>query len=121
MIVLFDSTVLIDSLNFVAGAMEVITRHPDGSISIVSWIEVMAGARNTSESETLRGFLSVFRCLPLDDEIAEQASILRREKKLKLPDAIIFATAQVHHATLVTRNTRDFSEQMPGVRVPYKI
>ncbi len=121
MIVLFDSTVLIDSLNFVAGAMEVITRHPDGSISIISWIEVMAGARNPSEAQILRGFLSGFRCLPLGNEIAEQAYILRREKRLKLPDAIIFATAQIHHATLVTRNTRDFSENMPGVRIPYKM
>jgi hypothetical protein len=34
---------------------------------------------------------------------------------------VIWATAQVHQCLLVTRNTRDFDANDPGVRVPYVI
>jgi hypothetical protein len=38
-----------------------------------------------------------------------------------LPDAIIRATAEVHQSLLVTRNTRDFDPNEPGVRAPYTL
>ncbi len=37
----------------------------------------------------------------------------------RLPDAIIWATAREASALLVTRNTKDFPADVPGVRVPY--
>lgn len=40
---------------------------------------------------------------------------------MRLLDALILATAQTSGAILVTRNTEDFPETMPGVRVPYKL
>ena len=46
---------------------------------------------------------------------------LRRERRLKLPDALIWATARRHGSLLVTRNTKDFPKDDPGVRVPYSI
>ena len=49
------------------------------------------------------------------------AEAVRYVCELKLPDAIIFATADVEGRLLVTRNTRDFSPDDPGVRVPYRI
>jgi predicted nucleic acid-binding protein len=119
--ILFDSTVLIDCLNGLPDAVATIKQNSGAWISVISWIEVMAGAQSTPGSDKIKLFLMDFLCLPLDDQIAEQASLLRHQKKLKLPDAIIFATAQVHHAVLITSNTRDFSEKMPGVRVPYKM
>ena len=36
-------------------------------------------------------------------------------------DAIILATAQIRGRVLVTRNTRDFPANMPGIRVPYTL
>jgi predicted nucleic acid-binding protein len=49
-----------------------------------------------------------------------RAAALRRERpRLKLPDAIILATAQTRGRVLVTRNTKDFPAEMPGIRVPY--
>lgn len=32
---------------------------------------------------------------------------------------IIWATAQSESALLITRNTKDFPDDLPGVRVPY--
>ena len=46
---------------------------------------------------------------------------LRKKHKIKLPDAIVWATAQVNQCILVTRNTKDFPHHAPGIRVPYRI
>jgi predicted nucleic acid-binding protein len=47
--------------------------------------------------------------IALDATIAARAVTLRRSHHIKLPDAIIRATAQVRAMLLVTRNTRDFT------------
>jgi hypothetical protein len=46
---------------------------------------------------------------------------LRRAHHIRLPDAIIWATAQTNNAVLVSRNTKDFNADWDGIRVPYKI
>lgn len=51
--------------------------------------------------------------------IAERAVAIRREHRMRLPDAIIWASAQSQGALLVTRNSNDFPPEEPGVRVPY--
>lgn len=41
-----------------------------------------------------------------------------RSSRLRLPDAIIWATAQDEQTPLLTRNTKDFPLGTPGVIVP---
>ena len=53
-------------------------------------------------------------------DVTEQAVALRREHRIRLPDAIIWATARASGALLVTRNTKDFPANDPGIRVPYQ-
>jgi predicted nucleic acid-binding protein len=59
--------------------------------------------------------------VPVDEQIAERAVGLRRVYRIRLPDAIIWATAQVHAMLLVTRNTKDYPADDPGVRAPYRL
>ena len=66
-------------------------------------------------------WVPILQILPLDESVAERAVALRRTYRLRLPDAIIWATAQVHDAQLVTRNTKDFHADWEGVRVPYQV
>lgn len=80
----------------------------------------MTGTTERNERET-RLFLSGFTSLPLTTEVAERAAVLRRTHSIKLPDAVIQATAQVAGRLLVTRNTRDFSVDDPGIRIPYRV
>jgi len=54
-------------------------------------------------------------------EVAAEAVKLRRMFRLRLPDAIIWATARTQACLLVTRNTKDFPASEPGVRVPYTV
>lgn len=67
-------------------------------------------------------FLSRFGLDEIDDEISRRAAALRRERpRLKSPDAIILATAQIRGRVLITRNTKDFPAAMPGIRIPYTL
>jgi predicted nucleic acid-binding protein len=115
---LFDTNILIDYLNAVPQARDELGRYETISISVISWMEVLVGARPEVEEAT-RAFLTGFGIIELDSEVAERAVSLRRRHGIKLPDAIIWAAAEVHSLLLVTRNTKDFGEDAPGVRVPY--
>jgi predicted nucleic acid-binding protein len=117
---LFDTNILIDYLNGVPAARDELDRHEDKAISIVTWMEILAGAAPKVEAGT-RAFLDGFQIIALDNPIAERAVTLRKSNKIKLPDAIILASAQANARLLVTRNTKDFQASDPGVRGPYII
>lgn len=57
----------------------------------------------------------------LSRKIAEIAVKERKKQRLKLPDAMILATADAEGCILVTRNTRDFDSNDPQVRFPYTL
>ena len=119
----FDSNIVIDALAGFGPARDEIDRATDlGSrawISRAVWIEVMS----KGEGEGLRraeSLLSGFGIDEIDEEIASRAAALRRERpRLKAMDAIILATALTRGRVLITRNTKDFPANMPGIRVPY--
>jgi predicted nucleic acid-binding protein len=116
---LFDTNVLVDYLNAVPEARTELQRYSGKAISIITWMEVMVGASGDLEAAT-RVFLNGFDVIPLDETIADRAVNLRRNRRIKLPDAIIWATAQANAMLLVTRNIKDFAADDPGVRMPYK-
>jgi len=116
---LFDTNILVDYLNAVPQARTELQRYTEKAISIITWMEVMVGADHQLEAAT-RSFLNSFDVLAVDELIAERAVSLRRNHRIKLPDAIIWATAQVHAMLFVTRNTKDFPSDDPGIRAPYK-
>ena len=116
---LFDTNILIDYLNGVEQAKTELERYSDKAISVITWMEVMVGA--TPETEMIiRTFLHSFDTLPIETRVCEVAVKLRKKHNIKLPDAIVWATAQANKRILVTRNTKDFSPDEPGVRVPYQ-
>lgn len=117
---LFDTNILIDYLNGIKPAGDELIRYQDVAISIVSWMEVLAGAPPAFESDTRR-FLTRFDLVGIDERIADRAVSLRRTHRIKLPDAIIWASALVESRLLVTRNERDFPADDPGVRIPYRL
>ena len=117
---LFDTNILIDYLNGVEAAKGEIARYQRPAISVISWIEVLAGTKPGLETET-RKFLSSFERIELTGPIADRAVALRRAAKMRIPDVIILATARVENLLLVTRNTKDFAADGPGIRVPYRI
>jgi hypothetical protein len=104
----------------VPAARDELSCYDNKAISVVTWMEVMAGAPTAVEGGT-RAFLGDFVLVGLDQEVAERAVMLRRAHRLKLPDAIVWASAQVRSMLLVTRDIKGFPASDPGVRVPYRI
>lgn len=117
---LFDTNILIDHLKGIEAARTELRLHDDPAISVITWIEVMVGASAANEAAT-RSFLNRFRLILIDSEIAEAAVRLRRNRRIRLPDALIWATARVGSRLLVTRNTADFPPDDPGIREPYRV
>jgi predicted nucleic acid-binding protein len=120
MIAVFDTNIVIDALNGLPEADAEYGRYERVLISRITWMEVLVGAQG--DDAQLRDFLEThFEIIPLDLAVAETAVRLRRAHHLRLPDAVIWATAQTNNAVLVSRNTKDFNPDWDGIRVPYKI
>jgi predicted nucleic acid-binding protein len=118
--VLLDTNILIDYLNGLEQAQTTLSRFDDSAISLITWMEVMIGTTAATQADT-KLFLATFELIAIDDAVAAQAVILRQTKRIKLPDAIIWASAQTQHRLFITRNTKDFAENEPGVMIPYQV
>ncbi len=117
---LVDSNILIDYLRDIPEALSELALYRDPAICSVSWIEVMVGVTPALESIT-RNFLDRFVVVPLDEAVAERAVQLRRTHRLKLADAIAWASAQVTGRIFVTRDAKDFARIDPSIRIPYTL
>ena len=75
----------------------------------------------SSEEETaLPSYIQACPSYPLDDGVIQQAIKLRQQKKMKLGDDIIAATALEYEIPLVTRNEDDFKHiQSLDLKYPF--
>jgi predicted nucleic acid-binding protein len=107
---LVDTDVFIDHLR---GAAPL--RHARHRVhySVVTRAELFAGNIATPLASQL---LAPFREVAVDRSVAERAGRVAREFGLRLPDAIIAATAIEKGLQLSTRNTKDF-ERVRGLRL----
>ncbi|MEO5494421.1 MAG: PIN domain-containing protein [Sphingomonas sp.] len=120
-----DANILIDALLDHAPAHRELRRIAESGarmwISRMAWIEALSKGHDALVREATL-FLDRFGLDEIDEEISLRAAALRRQRSgLKSPDAIILATAQTRGRVLVTRNTKDFPANMPGIRVPYTL
>ena len=78
-------------------------------VSVISKIEVL-GYHNLSLNlkSDIEQLFELFEIIPISDEIADEAIVLRQRKKISLGDSLIAATAIIHNKTLVTANIKDF-------------
>jgi toxin FitB len=103
---LVDTDVCIDHL---AGARR-LPRSRRLAYSVITRAELLAGA-NEDDEPNVRRLLAGMDELPVDRRVAERAGLLRRQlPRLRMPDALIAATALVHSLTLHTKNARDFKQ-----------
>ena len=117
----FETNILVDYLGGSEAARGELARYRVRLISIITVIELMVGARNAHEEASIRGFLSSFEVLELSAEIAQEAIAIRKQWRLKIPDAIVYATARTQGCLLVSRNTRDLKSDWPDIRIPYHL
>ena len=108
--VLVDTDVFIDHLR---GAQRFAPGRHRVHYSVITRAELFAGS---SASDLATQLLAPFREVVVDRAVAERAGRVVREFGLRLPDALIAATALEHELNLVTRNRRDF-EPVRGLRM----
>lgn len=107
---LIDTDVFIDHLR---GAVELRPGRHRVHYSVITRAELFAGNTATDLSSRL---LAPFRELPVDRAVAERAGRIAREFGVRLPDALIAATAIEHHLSVVTGNRKHF-EPIRGIRL----
>jgi predicted nucleic acid-binding protein len=118
---LLDTNILIDVLRGEQQALQWLERRGgDAAISVITWMEILVGCA-PDETDPVERWLSRFPRLELDQAVAARAVQCRRQHGLKLPDAIILATARCHGLQLVSRNSRDFPESLGDVLMPYSL
>ena len=116
-----DTNILIDYLYGIEAARDEFALHADPAISVITWMETLVGASDEQESARLKWFLSGFERIAIDDTVSELAVAIRREHRIRLPDAIVWASVRSIGGILITRNTKDFPRDDLGVGVPYSL
>ncbi|KAM3090283.1 type II toxin-antitoxin system VapC family toxin [Phormidesmis sp. 146-35] len=75
--------------------------------SIITEMELLSYPNlSLAEEQQIRNFLTQLLIIGIDESIKSQAIALRKQHRLKLPDAIIAATAQSLNALLLTNDLK---------------
>ena len=114
--ILVDTDVLIDFLRGYGPAVSFVNDHSDRIVlSAVVVAELYAGARGAKddpEQTVLENLLSLFRVVPINNEIARLGGLYRRDygpsHGISLPDALVAATAVLEGAELKTVNVKHY-------------
>jgi predicted nucleic acid-binding protein len=110
----FDTDVLIWAFRGYGSAARLIENTPERYVSVISYMELLQGARDKKESRMIKSFLSDFgfQTLPLTENIGHRALIYIEEYGLKvslcLADALVAATAVENHLPLATANRKHY-------------
>ncbi len=108
---LIDTNVIIDfSANRIPKAGGILLAKcfdEDPRISIITKIELLGFPLVTVGVKEL---VKVSTVIGLTDEIVDRTIVIRKQHKIKLPDAIIAATSFVSGLTLLSRNSADFKK-----------
>ncbi len=123
---LIDTNVWIDALSgrlSSAAFLKISVQADWAGYSAITRLELfgLPGLKHEEEtkiSEILKPFVEI----AVDSQIIDRAILIRKTKRIKVPDAIIAATALERSCSLITRNTEDFKGiSDPVVIDPYKL
>jgi len=121
--ILPDTDVLVDFLRGHSEAVAFIDAHADRiTLSSIVVAELYAGVKGDAEYAALEAFVSLFRVVPVNAEIAKAGGLYRRDygrsHGVGLADAILAATVEIENAELRTLNTRHYP-MLKGLRPAY--
>lgn len=83
----------------------------ESSISFITRIELLVWDFSSQEDAAVfENFVRDSAVLGINEDIIQSAITVRKNAKIKLPDALIAATAIVNNYTLISNNEKDFSK-----------
>lgn len=116
---LIDTGLLLDYLQGDPRAATAMESCKHRSISVITWLELMA-ACPAGLDEPTRGFLRSFERLSISESIADEAlRLVTARPGLPLPHALTWACASLNQLTFLTTDARWGSAADSNVRVPY--
>ncbi|MEN9610547.1 MAG: hypothetical protein RLZZ628_1361 [Bacteroidota bacterium] len=115
---LLDSNVIIDASKGIISTGDLINQYDYLYTSIISYVETL-GYRfeDAEEKELVLQILSHVEIVDLNQQIADIAIEYRQRRKIKLPDALVLATAKYIEAVLLTSDVADFKNVDNSVRI----
>ena len=117
---LIDTGVLLDYLAGEPRAKRAIEPYAHRSISVVTWLELMAHCP-PALLESTRGFLRSFERLSVSESIADEALRLMHQRSgLPLQRALTWATANVNQLRFVTADAAHVNKDDTNVVLPYR-
>jgi predicted nucleic acid-binding protein len=91
--------------------LSLLEQYDEHFISVITYMEVLGYQfKEPREEEYINELLGLFRTIYVDQKVADRVVEIRKNHRIKLPDAIIAATALNHDLVLLTRNTEDFKK-----------
>lgn len=113
---IFDTNILIYLSKSILSPEKIFTQQ--ARISVITKIEALGYPfKNPDEHTLLLNLCHELPVIPLSDAIAEETINLRKTNRIKLPDAIIYATALVEGLPLITHNISDFKSLNGNVKL----
>ncbi|MGI9108034.1 MAG: PIN domain-containing protein [Pyrinomonadaceae bacterium] len=110
-----DTDILIDAgrgIGEAVACLQDIERNSALAASVVTQMELIIGCRNKAELSEVEKFLRRFHILSITEAISDVAVDLLKQYRLShgllIADALLAATALVHHAPFISRNQRDY-------------
>ncbi len=109
--IILDTNVIIFASKQIIDFRKILENSDELYVSIITYMEVYGYEfEEKAEKEAIDLFFEGLEVIDINREIAEQVVIYRKNKnkKIKLPDAIILATAKYLNAELITDDWDDF-------------
>ena len=79
-------------------------------ISVITRIELLSWNTDQKTINLIEEFIGISKEFGLTEEIIIKSAEMRRNKKIKLPDAVIATTAMVNDFILLSDNDKDFGK-----------
>jgi hypothetical protein len=122
--VIFDTDVVVWASRGKEQAAKAINASDDRAISVISYLEILEGARDKAEVRTTKSMLFEygFRVLPLSENIGHRACIYMElyglSHALAMGDALVAATVVENNELLLTGNRKHFAT-ISGLQVQF--
>jgi len=108
---LLDSNVIIDASKGIVSVQDIVANYDDLFTSIICYVETLGYKfADETEKKIVKQILENIEIIELNRDIADIAIEYRKNNKIKLPDALVLASAKYLNADLLTSNVSDFQK-----------